>query len=577
MAEVAAGEEDTAVLLSQEQKIKRSKQSQDVEVSKVKMYSMLGTILILFGLLIATNLSDWQVFTSAVEAEREIIKIDSMMEKEVKSGPVNAEAALVAYQVEEAIRAEDDKKMEEKVRKAKDEGSDSAASPPSTTKKKKKKEKKETPAEMSSEEAKIVAEIKTIEKAMAENKQRTGEEKKQRELDRMAVEALERQLRKIRGTTDKYNAGREKLRKEKYKRIVKNHDRAAKPRKIALEPEIQEIVDGFDGSLKPPEYCYKSPKGNDARPKEDQYTNEPSSAGQGGRRSLLRRRRRRRRNRPSTGGERVPPDWAQLPLNVSREILQVAAEKYPCLILHQDCFDETFNKDAAKLRRWYDKSFFAKSKLTWEERLARLEDFKQLRLGTCAVVGNADNVIKGKFGSEIDEHDFVIRYNVITKPYKEAVGTKTDGLLNKLTYGGTKFASKGTPSKFNLFPKYIPNELSPAKLSGGKKALIYGAPFLEAWRKSTVRMSNVYKKAKGIHVKLMAYGKAKPQHSSSGFDVNRAVLELLRLGVCDRLDVYGFSSGGGKYFIPSMKVSPVHPIRAENFVYRLWMATGIHG
>ena len=91
MAEVAAGEEDTAVLLSQEQKIKRSKQRQDVEVSKVKMYSMLGTILILFGLLIATNLSDWQVFTSEVEAEREIVKIDAMMEKEVKSGPGNAE------------------------------------------------------------------------------------------------------------------------------------------------------------------------------------------------------------------------------------------------------------------------------------------------------------------------------------------------------------------------------------------------------------------------------------------------------------------------------------------------------
>ena len=90
-------------------------------------------------------------------------------------------------------------------------------------------------------------------------------------------------------------------------------------------------------------------------------------------------------------------------------------------------------------------------------------------------------------------------------------------------------------------------------------------------------VGDAYKKAKGIHVKLMAYGKAKHQHSSSGFDVNRAVLELVRLGVCDRLDVYGFSSGGGKYFIPRMKVSAAHPIRAENFVYRLWMATGIHG
>ena len=90
-------------------------------------------------------------------------------------------------------------------------------------------------------------------------------------------------------------------------------------------------------------------------------------------------------------------------------------------------------------------------------------------------------------------------------------------------------------------------------------------------------MIDLYKEAKNIHVVIRAYGQNKMQHASGGVSRVRAIVELLRLGVCDRLDLYGFSSGGGKYFIQRMKVSSAHPIRAENFVYRLWMATGVHG
>ncbi len=55
------------------------------------------------------------------------------------------------------------------------------------------------------------------------------------------------------------------------------------------------------------------------------------------------------------------------------------------------------------------------------------------------------------------------------------------------------------------------------------------------------------------------------------------MVELLNLGVCTRLDVYGFSTGGGKYFVPEKEVSHAHPISAENYLYRLWMTTGIAG
>ena len=55
----------------------------------------------------------------------------------------------------------------------------------------------------------------------------------------------------------------------------------------------------------------------------------------------------------------------------------------------------------------------------------------------------------------------------------------------------------------------------------------------------------------------------------------RAIVELLRTGVCSRLDLYGFSSGGGKYFLRNKIVSKAHPISGENYIYRLWMATGV--
>ena len=40
---------------------------------------------------------------------------------------------------------------------------------------------------------------------------------------------------------------------------------------------------------------------------------------------------------------------------------------------------------------------------------------------------------------------------------------------------------------------------------------------------------------------------------------------------------YGFSVGGGKYFERNKVVSRAHPIQAENYVFRLLMATGTQG
>ncbi len=78
----------------------------------------------------------------------------------------------------------------------------------------------------------------------------------------------------------------------------------------------------------------------------------------------------------------------------------------------------------------------------------------------------------------------------------------------------------------------------------------YGTASLGKWRKDLMDAVKLYNAAKKIKVTLKdSNGKPKEQHASGGIARVRAVIEFLKLGVCDRLDLYGFSAGGGKYFL----------------------------
>ncbi len=143
----------------------------------------------------------------------------------------------------------------------------------------------------------------------------------------------------------------------------------------------------------------------------------------------------------------------------------MAGADYPCLLLHQECFNEAAYATEPRTQNTFDKysrNYFkdkktgAKSSLTTEEKIAKLPDFGSLRLGSCAIVGNADNLLRGKYGKQIDEHDFVVRFNVVTKPYKEGVGSFASALFIKPNYQDTPFARDLDPIMFNFFPKYAP-------------------------------------------------------------------------------------------------------------------------
>ncbi len=233
----------------------------------------------------------------------------------------------------------------------------------------------------------------------------------------------------------KYDSARLQERKNaleaRYQEALARHEWKMVPRDFDLPPTKQAIVDDFAGSLKPPAYCYSSPGGREVHPRE-----------------------------PDSDDARN----ADLPQPVAKKILRLLGADYPCLIMNQECLAEEETFEA------YDTMFFNHSRLSRGEKIAKVPSFRELRLGTCAIVGNADNVLAGKYGEEIDEHDFVVRFNVETGHFKEAVGSKTGGMFIKVKYRMSEHHRDFAPTMFNLFPKYahfrqlplsLPPSLSP--------------------------------------------------------------------------------------------------------------------
>ena len=196
--------------------------------------------------------------------------------------------------------------------------------------------------------------------------------------------------------------------------------------------------------------------------------------------------------------------------------------------------------------------------------MQNLPDLRNGTLGTCAVVGNADNVLAHTNGEEIDNHDFVVRYNTITKGYEKHVGKRIDGLFIKANYAQGPFKGAQKPTRYHVIPKTVVKNF--AKLPDGKMGISYG-PDIAVWREDAQAIYDTYKKEKKIK-------EGKP---TGGWARLMGLIEQVANGPCTRLDIYGFSSGGGKYFQRRYEVKDAHVINLEHLSHRIIMATGIKG
>jgi hypothetical protein len=196
---------------------------------------------------------------------------------------------------------------------------------------------------------------------------------------------------------------------------------------------------------------------------------------------------------------------------------------------------------------------------TLEDIWDNIPDIAAGSLGTCALVGSADNMLKKGWGKQIDAHDFVVRFNSVLAGFDKDVGKKTDGLWQKQSYQGS-IGGKQQPSKFFMIPKNIPKDLA---MKNGVRTVVYG-PGLPQWRKAINEIYTVYKKDKKITKGTPTGGLAR-------------MISLMESGACTRVDIYGYSGGGGKYFKKSAIVKDEHVISVEHYIRRLMMATGLGG
>jgi len=229
-----------------------------------------------------------------------------------------------------------------------------------------------------------------------------------------------------------------------------------------------------------------------------------------------------------------------------------------CVFVTKPCSD-SLNKT---LGRW----IAGKLKITTEEELnefaENLPDIEEGGLGSCAIVGNSDNMLKSARGADIDAHDTIFRHNTPTRGYDKYVGKRSTIIYMKSKYQKSKYAEQRGDS-------LPPAELAYAELKDiaevprsmkieGKHIFLRGAGanFFARERRKLYRLAGVEGR----------------RHPSGGF---ARPINLLASKLCTRIDLYGFSGGmGGKYFAKNEKVSQAHAMAYEHWAYRYLMSEG---
>ena len=201
-------------------------------------------------------------------------------------------------------------------------------------------------------------------------------------------------------------------------------------------------------------------------------------------------------------GEVVVPHVEKAPTFTppSREagdlILKLVSTDLPCLVLRPECeltpapvgdYRDTLPESRRPGRfheHLFDRKMLGKPAA---ERMKRLPNLKPGALGTCAMVGNADSLLKAAAGPTIDAHDFVMRFNVLTRGWEKHVGRRVDGLFHKAEYNQPKNKKRPYKTKYNgvqvpkrlwMFPQYRhPRENLVRK---GKKMVLFGSDYRES-------------------------------------------------------------------------------------------------
>jgi len=192
--------------------------------------------------------------------------------------------------------------------------------------------------------------------------------------------------------------------------------------------------------------------------------------------------------------------------------------------------------------------------------------------GSCAIVGSSESLLKYSWGKDIDAHDTIIRYNAPVKRFAKHVGSRSDVILWKEDYKkeGVDANEKHNPKWFIMNTMQARRD-APDLFNGGVPVVLHRlgneaqlGKVLTAYARGC--------KHDGVGGPRSRIGGARDQLvPTTGF---RRVIALVNSDLCTRVDLYGFSSGGGKYFNKEVEPHFVHVLPGEHLTYRLLMEQG---
>ena len=171
---------------------------------------------------------------------------------------------------------------------------------------------------------------------------------------------------------------------------------------------------------------------------------------------------------------------------------------------------------------------------------------------SCAVIGSSPNILKKKYGKEIDNHDFVIRSNAARiEGFEDYVGSRTDfRVISGKTFSSIKFENDGSPfPSATWFPRLK-----------GEHFLVRPTPY------DIDRVFSVYdlhmngkNRISYVHKDVEKYASmlAGCIESTTGF-----MSVLISILLFKKVDIYGYSFYGGRTDIefPSSKYYCMAPI-----------------
>lgn len=194
-------------------------------------------------------------------------------------------------------------------------------------------------------------------------------------------------------------------------------------------------------------------------------------------------------------------------------------------------------------------------------------DIKPGAWGTCAVVAVGDVLLSAKRGAEIDAHDTVIRYNAPLKRFKPAVGARSDVLYWKVRGEEKEYGQEGQkPGNYVMFKDETKLWMvaKPKEIAGNT---YLGKPILWVSPRRSEYFDDV------VYAGYKAERKLARGSPSGGY---KLAGDILASGLCNRVDLYGYTAKGtGKYFNRGKTMSSVHIMGLEHWSYRLAQQEGM--